>query len=114
MGMAKMLDAQRRQKGEREQWAFVLYLSSRNTRLSKRAIQNLNEICEEHLKGKYNIEIVDIEEHPEIGIEKQIIASPTLIRELPEPLKRVIGDLSETEKALVALEIKKISRNSTY
>jgi circadian clock protein KaiB len=103
-----MVTAERRkQKSEGEQWQLILYVSGGKTRLSKRAIQNLNEICEEHLKGRYSIQIIDIEEHPEIGIKKNIIASPTLIRELPEPVKRVIGDLSQKEKALVALEVKK-------
>ena len=90
-----------------KEWQFVLYLSGGTTGLSKRAIENLNAICEEYLEGRYSIQIIDIEERPEIGIEKNIIASPTLIRELPEPVKRVIGDLSHREKALVALQIKK-------
>ncbi len=85
----------------------MLYLSGGNTRLSKRAITNLYEICEELLNGRYTIQIIDIEDHPEIGRDKNIIASPTLIRELPEPIKRLIGDLSEREKALAALEIKR-------
>jgi circadian clock protein KaiB len=84
----------------------VLYLSGGKTRLSKGAIENLNEICEEHLYGRYRIQIIDIEDEPEIGFEKNVIASPTLIRELPEPVKRVTGNLSEREKALVALEIR--------
>ncbi len=102
-----MVLQQRKEKRQPEQWVFSLYVSTRSTRLSKRAIQNLYDICEEYLKDEYRIEIIDIEEHPQIGIDKNIIASPTLIRELPEPVKRVIGDLSEREKALVALEIKR-------
>ncbi len=82
----------------------MLYLSGGKTRLSKRAITNLYEIREEHLNGRYSIQIIDIEEQPEIGSKKNIIASPPLIRELPEPVKRVMGDLSEREKALVAFE----------
>ncbi len=102
-----MLAEEKKEKIPRKQWVFVLYVSARNTRLSKRAIQNLHDICEEYLKGEYGIQMVDIEEEPEIGKEKNIIASPTVVRELPEPLKRVIGDLSEREKALVALGIGK-------
>jgi circadian clock protein KaiB len=94
-----------KRKREEEQWELILYVSGGETRLSKRAIKNLNEICEEHLRGRYSIEIIDIEKHPEIGIKKNIIASPTTIREMPEPLKRIIGDLSDREKALVALQI---------
>lgn len=92
-----------------KEWQFVLYLSGSKTRLSKRAIENLHDICEKHLKGRYSIQVIDIEEQPQIGVEKNIIASPTLIRELPEPVKRVIGDLSEREKALVSLQIRKTS-----
>jgi circadian clock protein KaiB len=92
-----------------KEWQFVLCLSGSKTRLSKRAIENLHDICEEHLTGRYSIQVIDIEEQPQIGIEKNVIASPTLIRELPEPVKRVIGDLSEREKALVSLQIKKTS-----
>ncbi|MGZ3749280.1 MAG: circadian clock KaiB family protein [Pseudobdellovibrionaceae bacterium] len=94
-------------KGELELWHFVLYLSGEKTRLSRKAITNLYEICEEYLNGRYSIQIIDIEDYPKIGKDKNIIASPTLIRELPEPVKRVIGDLSEREKALLALAIKK-------
>ena len=97
-----------KKSGDKE-WQFVLYVSGGRTRPSRRAIENLNAICEEYLEGRYSIQIIDIEEHPQIGIEKNIIASPTLIRELPEPLRRVIGDLSEREKALVALQIKQDS-----
>jgi circadian clock protein KaiB len=96
-----------KQKSKGVVWYFVLYLSGHKTRLSKRAITNLYEICEEYLHGRYTIQIIDIEERPKIGRDKNIIASPTLIRELPEPVKRVIGDLSEREKALAVLEIKR-------
>ena len=98
-----------RERGEDKEWNFGLYLSGSNTRLSKRAIENLNSICEEHLNGRYCLQIIDIEEYPQIGIDKNIIASPTLIRESPVPVKRVIGDFSEREKALVAVGIKKKS-----
>jgi circadian clock protein KaiB len=97
----------KKQNHKGKPWHFVLYLSGDKTRLSKRAIINLYEICEEHLNGKYSIQIIDIEVNPKVGRDKNIIASPTLIRALPEPVKRVIGDLSEREKALVALEIKR-------
>lgn len=103
-----MSDEQTTQKSKKERWIFVLYVSGGLTRLSKRAIKNLSDICEAHLKDQYSIEVIDIEVHPEIGIEQNIIASPTLIRELPEPIKRIIGDLSEGEKTLAALGIKKV------
>lgn len=103
-----MPDKQMTQKSANERWVFILYVSGGLTRLSRRAIENLNDICEAHLKGQYSIEVIDIEVHPEIGIERNIIASPTLIRELPEPVRRIIGDLSENEKTLKALGIKKV------
>jgi circadian clock protein KaiB len=106
-GLRMGIDERKKQKDEVVQWIFVLYVSGK-TRLSRGAIRNLNEICEEHLEGRYSIRIIDIEKQPHIGTEKGIIASPTLIRELPEPVKRIIGDLSEREKALVAMDIKKI------
>jgi circadian clock protein KaiB len=109
------MPAERKKKnGKGELWHFVLYLSGGKTRLSKRAITNLYKICEEYLNGRYGIQIIDIEDYPEIGKDKNIIVSPTLIRELPKPLKRVIGDLSEREKALVALGIKKKPLSSLH
>ncbi len=89
-----------------ERWEFVLYVSDVQTSLSRQAIENLNEICEKHLKGRYSIQIIDVKERPEVAIEKNIVATPTLIRKLPEPIKQAIGDLSENEKALVGLEIR--------
>ena len=103
------MEREREREREDKQWNFVLYLSGSKTRLSKRAIENLKEICEEYLNGRYRIRIIDIEDRPQIGIDKNIIASPTLIRESPVPVKRVIGDLSDREKALVAVGIKKKS-----
>ena len=94
-------------KDKNEQWIFVLYISGGLTKLSMKAIENLNDICEAYLKCKYSIEIIDIEENPEIAIEQNIMASPTLIRALPEPIKRIINDLSKGENTLVALGIKK-------
>ncbi len=70
------------------------------------AIANLKRICEEHLAGRYEIEIVDLMANPALAKHHQIIAIPTLIRQLPEPLKRIIGDLSNLEKVLVGLDIR--------
>lgn len=69
------------------------------------AIANLKKICESHLTGRYEIEVVDLTKHPGLAQRHQIIAIPTLIRQLPEPLKRIIGDLSNLEKVLVGLDI---------
>lgn len=70
------------------------------------AIANLNKLCEEHLSGRYKIEVVDLMKNPALAQRDQIVAIPTLIRHLPEPLKRIIGDLSNAEKVLVGLDIR--------
>lgn len=71
------------------------------------AIANLKNLCEEHLAGRYRIEVVDLLLSPQLAAGDQIVALPTLIRALPPPLKRIIGDLSDTEKVLVGLEIRR-------
>jgi circadian clock protein KaiB len=70
------------------------------------AAANLRKICEQYLDGRYNIEVIDLMKNPALAQRHQIIAIPTLIRQLPEPLKRIIGDLSNTEKVLVGLDIR--------
>jgi circadian clock protein KaiB len=69
------------------------------------AIANLKKICEQHLSGRYDIEVIDLIKNPALAQRHQIVAIPTLIRQLPEPLKRIIGDLSNSEKVLVGLDI---------
>lgn len=69
------------------------------------AIANLNRICEQELEGRYQLEIIDVLEHPEMAEDEKILATPTLIKSLPLPLRRVIGDLSNTEKVLLGLEL---------
>jgi circadian clock protein KaiB len=69
------------------------------------AIANLKKICEQHLSGRYDIEVIDLMKNPALAQRHQIVAIPTLIRQLPEPLKRIIGDLSNSEKVLVGLDI---------
>ncbi len=85
-------------------WQLTLYLAGQTPK-SIRAFANLRKICEEHLAGKYRIEIVDIVENPQAGRTDQILAIPTLVRRLPPPLVKIIGDLSNTEKVLVGLSI---------
>ena len=74
---------------------------------SKRAIVNIRKICEEHLQGRYELEIVDISRHPTLAEGEQIIAAPTLIKKLPLPLRRFIGDMSQTERILLGLDLRK-------
>jgi circadian clock protein KaiB len=71
------------------------------------AVNNLRRVCETHLAGRYEIEVIDLIEHPKLAAGDQILAIPTLVRRLPAPLKRIIGDLSNTEKVLVGLDIRR-------
>jgi len=70
------------------------------------ALANLKKICEEHLVGRYQIEVIDLLEHPQLAAGDQILAVPTLVRRLPEPLKRIIGNLSNMERVLVGLDLR--------
>ena len=81
-----------------------LYVAGQ-TRKSLAAFANLKKICEEHLAGRYKIEVIDLRENPQLAKGDQILAIPTLVRQLPPPLKKIIGDLSNTEKALVGLDL---------
>ena len=76
-----------------------------STPRSTRAIANMRRICEENLKGQYDLEVIDVYEDPEVTREMQIIATPTLVKVLPEPLRRVIGDLSDQERVLAGLDL---------
>ena len=82
-----------------------LYVAGQ-TRKSLAAFANLKKICEEHLAGRYKIEIIDLLERPQLAKGDQILAIPTLVRQLPPPLKKIIGDLSDTEKVLVGLDLR--------
>jgi circadian clock protein KaiB len=97
---------------KKQKYIFRLYISGATPRSTK-AIENIRRLCEEHLKGQYELEIIDIFQHPEKARAEQVIASPTLVKQLPQPLRRYIGDLSDTEKFLVSLEIKAKDRDSS-
>jgi circadian clock protein KaiB len=73
------------------------------------ALANLKKICEEHLVGRYQIEVIDLLEHPQLAVGDQILAVPTLVRRLPEPLKRLIGNLSNMERVLVGLDLRPVT-----
>jgi circadian clock protein KaiB len=90
---------------EPDGYSLRLYVAGQTPK-SIAAIANLKKICEEHLPGRYEIEIIDLMKDPAQASRHQIVAIPTLIRQLPEPLKRIIGDLSNTEKVLVGLDIR--------
>jgi circadian clock protein KaiB len=82
-----------------------LYVAGQTPR-SIAAFSNLKKICEEHLSGKYHIEVVDLLEEPQLASGDQILAIPTLVRKLPPPLRKIIGDLSDTERVLVGLDLR--------
>jgi circadian clock protein KaiB len=86
-------------------WELRLYVAGQTTK-SLQAFANLKRICEEHLGGKYQIEVVDLMKNPELAKGDQIFALPTLVRKLPEPVRKIIGDLSNTERVLVGLDLR--------
>jgi circadian clock protein KaiB len=88
-----------------EKYILSLYISGMTVR-STRAIENIRQICEENLKNRYELEIIDIFKNPEKAKNEQLVAAPTLIKRLPLPLRKFIGDLSDTEKMLIGLKIK--------
>ena len=90
-----------------EIWNLRLYVAGQTPK-SIEAFANLKKICETHLKDKYIIEVVDLVENPELSKDDQILAIPTLVRKLPEPIKKIIGTLAKEEKVLVGLDIKPI------
>jgi circadian clock protein KaiB len=89
-----------------EIWELRLYTAGQSPK-SLTALENLKRICEEHLQGKYKIEVIDLMANPRLAKDHQIVAIPTLVRKLPEPLRRVIGDLSDTDRALVGLDLRR-------
>ena len=86
-------------------WELRLYVAGKTAK-SVAAIENLTALCERELPGKYRIEVVDLLEHPQLAKGDEILAIPTLVRKLPQPIRKVIGDLSNTERALVGLQLR--------
>ncbi len=96
----------RRHRGVRnETWNLRLYIAGRSQH-SVAALANLKKICEVHLPGRYHIEVVDLLKHPQLAAGDQIVAIPTLVRRLPPPMKKIIGDLQNRERTLVGLDLK--------
>jgi circadian clock protein KaiB len=96
--------AKRAKPAKVPEFILRLYVAGMTPR-SRRAIANIKEICEERLKGRYHLQVIDLYQHPELAREEQIVALPTLVRKLPEPLRRMVGDLSNLDKVLVGLEL---------
>ena len=93
------------QEAAPETWQLRLYVAGQTPR-SVAAFANLKKICEDHLSGRYEIEVVDLVKHPQLAAGDQILAIPTLVRKLPQPLRKIVGDLRDTERALVGLQIR--------
>lgn len=92
------------------QYQLRLYIAGQTPK-SVTALKNITKYCEEHLKGKYSIEIIDLLKTPQLAEGDQIFAIPTLVRKVPEPIRKIIGDLSNEEKVLVGLNIRKLQQN---
>lgn len=89
---------------EKDKWILRLYVAGQTPK-ALTAFTNLKKICEEQLNGKYSIEVIDLLKNPKLGNEDQILALPTLVRKLPVPVRKIIGDLSDTERVLVGLNL---------
>jgi len=92
-------------------WELRLYVAGQTPK-SLQAFANLKRICEEHLAGEYHIEIVDLLKNPQLAQGDQILAIPTLVRRLPEPVRKIIGDLSNTDRVLVGLDLRPRTREA--
>lgn len=99
-------------QGAAEKFQLRLYIAGQTPKAA-RAISNLRRICEEHLAGRYSIEVVDLIENPALGRGDQILALPTLVRKLPPPMKKIIGDLSNTDRVLVGLDLRPRTRRAS-
>lgn len=103
------MDSSDRQKPvPAKKWALRLYVAG-ITPTAERTLANLKKICEKHLAGQYSIEVVDLIKEPALAEGDQILAVPTLVRKLPEPVRKIIGDLSNTEKVLVGLDVRPLT-----
>jgi circadian clock protein KaiB len=105
MSMVKDRSERTQPKPKGKAWELRLYVAGQTTK-SVAAFANLKKICEEHLAGEYRIEVIDLLENPRLAQEDQIVALPTLVRKLPEPVRKIIGDLANTERTLVGLQLR--------
>lgn len=100
------------QDTQQDRYVLRLYVTGATTR-SIRAIANLRRICDEHLAGQYDLEVIDLYQQPQLAEGAQIVAVPTLIKHLPMPLRRIIGDMSDTARVLVGLDVRPVSGGQT-
>ncbi len=96
----------------RAEWELRLYIAG-ETPKSMAAFENLKKLCEKNLKGRYRIEVVDLLRNPKLARGDQILAIPTLVRKLPPPVKKIIGDLSNEERVLVGLDLRAVARRAS-
>lgn len=96
-------------KPEKEHYVLKLYVTGASPQ-SVSAITNINKICEDHLKGRYALEVIDLFQKPNLSSGEQILAAPTLIKKLPLPLRRIIGNLSDSEKVLIGLDLRLVKK----
>ena len=104
-GHSDSIDEEKRTQREIDKWILRLYVAGRTPK-ALTAFANLTKICEEQLQGKYVIDVIDLLENPQLGAADQIFALPTLVRKLPVPVRKIIGDLSNTERVLVGLDLR--------
>jgi len=100
-----------REPQDEKEWELRLYVAGQTPK-SLTAFANLKRICEEYMEGKYRIEVIDLIKNPKLAEGDQILAIPTLVRKLPEPIKKIIGDLSDTERVLVGLDLRVSGRKT--
>ncbi len=105
MSKSEKHSASRHKAAGEFEWELRLYVAGQTAR-SIAALNNLKQLCETHLKGRYRIEVIDLLVNPQLSREDQILAVPTLVRKLPPPLRKIIGDLSSTERVLVGLQLR--------
>lgn len=94
--------------GKDEFWELRLFVAG-NTPASEQTIKNLNEICEKYMRGRYSIEVIDLLQCPKIAKDEQIFAIPTLVRKLPLPIRKIIGDLSSREQTMIGLDLRPVN-----
>jgi circadian clock protein KaiB len=97
-------------KPANERWELRLYTAGQTPK-SLAAIRNLKKVCEDHLPGRYEIEVIDLLQNPRLAKDHQIIAIPTLVRKLPDPIRKIIGDLSDVDRTLVGLDLRQRPSN---
>jgi len=105
--MKKVAPAAKAERAAKPEWQLRLYVAGQTAK-SAAALANLRRLCETHLAGRYEIELVDLLVNPKLAAGDQILAVPTLVRKFPEPIRKIIGDLSNEERVLVGLDVKPI------